>query len=325
MSLVHIHLLLNHFPTVGMIVGLSLFVASLLIRNDHLVRASLLVFFGIAVLTIPTYITGNAAQMAICKVKDQVTDPCIDLNVSKAMIESHEAAALPALAFMIFTGAFAWLGLWQYRRLARVARWNLIVILVLALATFGLMAKAANLGGEIRHPEVRELTLSQAQAATEQPLGRAYGDFVQGIKSGSRWVWATLQTLHFVGMTLMFGVAALVDLRMLGMMKSLPFTALHRLIPWAILGFGIDLLTGMSYFVGAPWQYATSSVFLVKIAFIVLASLNVLYFTIFDEAWAVGSGDDAPLSAKAAAASALVLVLGILYCGHMLPFLGKAF
>jgi uncharacterized membrane protein len=321
MSLVHIHLLLNHFPTVGMIIGITLFVASLAIRNDHLVRASLLVFFGIAVLTIPTYVTGNSAQMAICKVKDQQTDPCVDLNVSRAMIEAHEAGALPALALMIFTGAFAWLGLWQYRRFARVARWNLIVILILSLATFGLMARAANMGGEIRHPEIREL----AQTVTGQPLGRAYGDFVQGIKSGSRWVWATLQTLHFVGMTLMFGIAALVDLRMLGMMKSLSFTALHRLIPWAILGFGIDLLTGMSYFVGAPWQYATSPVFLVKIAFVVLASLNVLYFTIFDEAWAVGSGDNAPFSAKAAAASALFLVFGILYCGHMLPFLGKAF
>jgi uncharacterized membrane protein len=321
MSLVHIHLLLNHFPTVGMIVGIALFVASLYIRNEHLVRASLLIFFGIAVLTIPTYVTGNSAQMAICKVREKQTEPCVDPNVSRAMIEAHEAAALPGLLVMILNGAFAWLGLWQFRRSSKVARWNLAVVFLLSLIAFGLMANAANLGGQIRHPEIREL----AQATGGQPLARAYGDFVQGIKSGSRWVWATLQTLHFIGMTLMFGVAALVDLRMLGMMKSLSFVALHRLIPWAILGFGIDLLTGMSYFVGAPWQYATSIVFIVKIAFVVLASLNVLYFTVFDRAWAVGPGDDAPLSAKAVAATSFVLMFGILYCGHMLPFLGKAF
>jgi hypothetical protein len=123
----------------------------------------------------------------------------------------------------------------------------------------------------------------------------------------------------------MFGIAAMVDLRMLGMMKRISFNALHRLIPWAILGFGIDLITGMSYFVGAPQQYATSILFQVKISFIILASLNVLYFTLFDGAWAVGSGDDAPLTAKAVAAFAFALVFGILYCGHMLPFLGKAF
>lgn len=305
-----------------MIVGITLFAASLYIRSDQLVRASLLTFFGIAVLTIPTYVTGNSAQMAICKVKEKQTEPCADPNVSRARIEAHEAAALPGLLAMIFTGAFAWLGLWQYRRVSRVANWNLAAVLLLSLAAFGLMANAANLGGEIRHPEIRDV----AQTATHgQPLGRAYGDFVQGIKSGSRWVWATLQTLHFAGMTLMFGVAALVDLRMLGMMRSVSFTALHRLIPWAILGFGIDLLTGMSYFVGAPWQYATSIVFIVKIAFVVLASLNVLYFTIAGEAWEIGAGDDAPMMAKAVAAGSFVLVFGILYCGHMLPFLGKAF
>jgi uncharacterized membrane protein len=119
-------------------------------------------------------------------------------------------------------------------------------------------------------------------------------------------------------------VALVVDLRILGMMKALSFAALHRLIPWAILGFGIDLLTGMSYFVGAPWQYATSIVFEVKIALIVFASVNVLYFTMQDRIWAVGSGEDAPFTAKAAAGSGIAIMLGILYCGHMLPFLGKA-
>jgi len=321
MSLVHIHLLLNHFPTVGMTIGIALFAASLYLKSDQLIRSSLLIFFGIAVLTIPTYVTGNSAQMAICKVKEKQGEPCLDPNVSRARIEAHEAAALPGLLAMILNGAFAWLGLWQFRRFSRVPGWNLAVILLLSVAAFGLMANAANIGGEIRHPEIREL----ARTADGQPLARAYGDFVQGIKSGSRWVWATLQTLHFVGMTLMFGVAALVDLRMLGMMKSLSFAALHRLIPWAILGFGIDLLTGMSYFVGAPWQYATSVVFVVKIAFVVLASLNVLYFTVFDQAWAVGPGDDAPVAAKAVAVTSFLLVFGILYCGHMLPFLGKAF
>jgi uncharacterized membrane protein len=321
MSLVHLHLLLNHFPTVGMVIGLGLFVTALLMKSDHLERASLLIFFGIAVLTIPTYISGNNAQMMICVVKKGAQD-CTDPSISKTMIEAHEGAALPAFAVMILNGAFAWLGLWQYRRFSRVARWNLAVILLLSVITFGLMARAANLGGEIRHPEIRDVA---GVTAGGQPLGRAYADFVQGNHSESRWVWATLQNLHFLGLTLMFGIAAMVDLRMLGMMKRIPFSALHRLIPWAILGFGIDLITGMSYFVGAPQQYATSILFQIKISFIILASLNVLYFTLFDGAWAVGAGDDAPVAAKAVAASAFALVIGILYCGHMLPFLGKAF
>ena len=322
MNLAHLHLLLNHFPTVGMIVGIALFAVCLISRNEHLVRPSLLIFFGIAVLTIPTYVTGNSAQLAICKVQDKMTDPCKDPNVSRALIEAHEAAALPAFVVMIVNGALAWLGLWQYRRSGRVPKSTQLVVMALSVIAFGLMARAANMGGDIRHPEIRDVVQA---AEGGQPLARAYGDFVQGIKSGSRWVWATLQTLHFIGMSLMFGVALVVDLRILGMMKAVSFAALHRLIPWAILGFGIDLLTGMSYFVGAPWQYATSVVFELKIALIVLASVNVLYFTMQDRIWAVASGEDAPFTAKAAAGSGIVIMLGILYCGHMLPFLGKAF
>ena len=56
-----------------------------------------------------------------------------------------------------------------------------------------------------------------------------------------------------------------------------------------------------------------------------LAGINVLYFTVFDEAWVVDAGEDAPFTAKAVAATALFLVVGVLYCGRMLPFLGNAF
>ena len=45
MNLAHVHLLLNHFPTIGMIVGLGLFVVAILAKSDHLKRASLVIFF----------------------------------------------------------------------------------------------------------------------------------------------------------------------------------------------------------------------------------------------------------------------------------------
>jgi hypothetical protein len=58
---------------------------------------------------------------------------------------------------------------------------------------------------------------------------------------------------------------------------------------------------------------------------VVLGALNVLYFMLLDEPWAVGSGDEAPLRAKVAAGSAIFLWVGVLFFGHMLPFLGNAF
>src|ERR1041385_7121908 len=117
MNLAHIHLLLNHFPTVGMIIGIGLFLIGLAGKIDDLKRASLVVFLGIALITLPTYMSGNAAQEMICK--GQTKGPCTDPGVSTALIEKHEGAALLAFLFMEFTGAFAWLGLWKFRRAGR--------------------------------------------------------------------------------------------------------------------------------------------------------------------------------------------------------------
>jgi hypothetical protein len=308
MDLAHIHLLLNHFPTVGSIIGGGLFVLSLITNSDDLKRASLVVLMGVSLIAIPTYISGNGAQDAIKSLP----------GVSKGLIETHEGAALVALGLMEVTGAFAWLGLWQFRRLARVPRWNLAVILVLTLMSFGLMARASNLGGEIRHAEIRA---EQETVAPEVALARRVGAFV----TDTRWVWPTCETLHFIGLSLLLGVVFLVDLRVLGVVKGVSFASLHRLLPWAAFGFGVNVATGMLFFVGIPGQYIHNKSFYWKVALVMLAGVNALYFTVLEEPWALGPKEDAPFTAKIAAASAMVLWVGVLYCGSMLPFLGNAF
>lgn len=249
---------------------------------------------------------------------------CADAAVSRAAIEAHEGAAVIAFAVLWLLGAFAWLGLWQLRRTARVPGATLLIVLVCSLATLGLMARAANIGGEIRHPEIRA---AGAGPTVGEPLGRELGAWVQRVP----WVWPTCETLHFVGLCLLFGIAAVVDLRILGMMRGIAFQALHRLLPWGILGFGVNLITGMLFFVAEPAQYlkgdffAKTGAFQWKMALIVLAGINVLYFTIFDEVWVLDAGEDAPFTAKTVAVSALLLVVGVLFCGRMLPFLGSSF
>jgi uncharacterized membrane protein len=308
MDLTHIHLLLNHFPTIGYIIGGGLFLLSLIAKSDDLKRASLVILLGIALIAIPTYMSGNGAADAI------KSRP----GVSKSLIETHEGAALVAMGFMLLTGAFAWLGLWQFRRLARVPKWNLAVILVLTLVSLGLMARVSDLGGEIRHEEIRGV---QETVTPEGALARTVGSFV----TDTPWMWPTCETLHFVGLSLLCGVVFLVDLRVLGVMKGVSFVSLHRLLPWAALGFGVNIGTGMLFFVGIPGQYIHNPAFYWKIGLAMLAGANALYFTLFDEPWSLGPGEDAPLTAKIFAASAMVLWVGVMYCGSMLPFLGNSF
>jgi uncharacterized membrane protein len=299
-----------------MIVGLGVFVAAIATRSDDLKRASLVIFFAIALLTIPTFVTGTSAKLALEKTPE----------ASKAMINTHENAAFEGLWAMELTGALAWLGLWQYRRLSRVPQGTLAAVLLVAMVTFGLMSWAALIGGEIRHPEVRmgpslaEPTAEELEA--NQPPTRVIGDAMVNLT----WGWPACETIHFVGLSLLFGVVLLVDLRMLGFMKSIPFSTLHRLLPWGILGFGLNVVTGFLFFIGAPPTfYVTNATFYWKLALILVAGANTLYFTVFDQPWTIGAGGTPPMAAKVAAASGILLWTAVIYCGQMLPFLGHSF
>jgi len=312
MNLVHLHLLLNHFPTIGMIVGLGLFVTAFAAKSDDLKRASLGVFFAMALLSIPTFATGTAAELALAGRPE----------ISKAVIETHKNAAFVALGFMELTGALSWLGLWQYRRLSRLPQGTLVAVMLAGLVTFGLMTRAANIGGELRHPEIRTGPATVETATAAPPLVRVIGEAMVNYK----WCWAASETVHFIGLSLLLGVVLLVDLRMLGFLKGVSFSALHRLLPWGVLGFGLNVVTGIFFFVGAPPSfYVTNAVFFWKLALILVAGANALYFTVFDQPWTMGAGDAAPMAARVAAASGIFLWVGVIFCGQMLPFLGHSF
>jgi uncharacterized membrane protein len=314
MNAPHIHLLLNHFPTVGFSIGLGLFVVAILGKKEVLKQASLVIFFMIAALSITTYVSGNDAQAVI---KDQP-------GVSAALIDAHESAALVAFIFMQVTGFFSWIALWLQRRVSRVANWNLAVVLVLAIVTFALMARAANIGGEIRHAEIlgaQENGVELQHEATPPTLAKTWALFVQS----NSWVWPTCETVHFIGLSMLFAVVLVVDLRMLGIGKrTLSFEALYQLLPLGMLGFSLNLVTGIMFFVATPQQY-TGFLFFLKMMLVVLGAVNVLYFMLLEDPWKVGEGDDASITTKLVAASAIVIWIAVLFCGHMLPFLGNSF
>jgi uncharacterized membrane protein len=310
MNLAHIHLLLNHFPTVGTAVGLGLFLVALAMKSADLTRASLAVFVVIALIAMPTYMSGNAAMEMIQN----------HAGVNKDVIEAHQSWALLAYIVLEVGGLFAWIALWQSRRKGEASGWLPPAVLALMLVSFGLMAQAANIGGEIMHPEIAGPE-GPTTAAIEALKGSVLGPAVVE----SSWLWAACETLHFMGLAILFGVVLILDLRMLGVVKGVSFAALHKLLPWAAGAFAVNTATGMVFFIAAFEQYTTNDVFHWKLAFILLAGLNALYFTVFDQPWRIQAGEDAPWQAKAVAASAMVLWIGVIYCGRMLPFLGGAF
>src|SRR4029453_14949573 len=114
MNVVHLHLLLNHVPTIGCAVGLALFTAALIGKSRDVKRAALAIFFLTAALAILTYVTGNDARASVANIP----------GVSSALIDAHETAALMAFASMQATAFFAWIGLWMWRRVGGLHPWK---------------------------------------------------------------------------------------------------------------------------------------------------------------------------------------------------------
>jgi hypothetical protein len=188
--------------------------------------------------------------------------------------------------------------------------------------TVGLLARTGNTGGDIRHPEVR---VTQEGAVVETGFSALVNAFepvpdrVTALMVASKWWWAFMMSLHFIGLSLLLGVIGTLDLRILGFAKQLPLEPLQRFLPWAILGLGINIVTGMLAFMGMPEYYTYDGAFWFKIAAFMLASLNVgaFYLTgIFERIRYLGPGDDAPWLAKAVSVSSLVLWFAVIIAGR---------
>jgi hypothetical protein len=141
------------------------------------------------------------------------------------------------------------------------------------------------------------------------------------------WAWPTLETLHFVGMSLLIGVIALLDVRLLGFLKGIEIRSLRRLMPWGIAGFALNLVSGVLFCLAAPDQYVRNPAFYAKILFLVVAGLNALYFETHSGHRVLETGhfETTPTSFKVAGAISLFSWFMVLYWGRMLPFIGNAF
>ncbi|HMF58688.1 MAG TPA: DUF2231 domain-containing protein [Pyrinomonadaceae bacterium] len=145
MSAAHIHLLLNHIPILGTIFGLLLLLYGMLKGSDDIKRASLWAFVITALITIPVYLTGDGAALIVRDLP----------GVSREIIRRHDDAATFTIIAIEILGAVSLLGLWQARKTRIIARWALIAALALAVIGSGLAMWTGNLGGQVRHTEIR--------------------------------------------------------------------------------------------------------------------------------------------------------------------------
>jgi uncharacterized membrane protein len=304
----HVHMILNHVPTVGFVFAIAFYLIALVTNNDAMKRGSLVLFVICGVSGIPTYVTGTATMWAL-------TQPPIP-EISKAVINAHRDMALWTLFGLGFTGSAAWIELWRSRYFGRFSRLSLGLVLLFALVTLGIMTETGHRGGLINHPDIRtalDVLPSDANAgitpAVEQEM------------SAKRW-FVPWQIVHFFGFCLIFASVLAVALRVLGFWKSPSFPAVHRLLPIGFLGVIMNVVSGMLMMLADSYRYVVSDItFAPKIAFIPIGAMAVLYYSTSDRLWRVKAGESAPAGAKWVTAVVLVAWGGVIVCGRLLAYL----
>jgi uncharacterized membrane protein len=304
----HVHMILNHVPTVGFVFAIVFFIIALVANNDGMKRGSLILFVICSIIGVPTYVTGTAAMWAL-------TQPPIP-EISKAVINAHRDMALWTLFGLGFTGAASWLELWRYRYFGRFSKLSLTLVMLFAVVTLGIMAETGHRGGQINHPEIR--------VATEILLTDPTAGITTAIESLiSNMIWfVPWQIVHFFGYCLIFGTVTAVVLRVLGFWKSLSFAAVHRLLVLGFLGVLMNVFSGMLMMLADSYRYVVGDIaFAPKIALIPIGATAVLYFSVSDRLWNLKPGEDAPMAAKWVAAVVLLAWAGVIVCGRLLNYL----
>lgn len=121
-----------------------LLVFALVRRSDDARIMSLAALVFVALVSLPVYFTGDAVEDQVEKLP----------GVSEAVIDRHKDAAAVALAGAEVLGAIGLAGLVLVARRG-MPRWFIPVTLALTIVSGGLMGWTGNLGGQIRHTEIR--------------------------------------------------------------------------------------------------------------------------------------------------------------------------
>ena len=300
----HVHIILNHFPTVGFVFALGFYIAALAMNNVVMKRGGLVLFVICAILGVPTYVTGAASMWALTGVP----------GISKAVINAHRDMALLTLFGLAFTGVAAWIELWRFRHLGRFSNRSLYLVLAFAIITLGVMAETGHRGGQINHPEIR---LATDVLPTDPKAG--WSPAIESLINHVIW-FVPWQTVHFFGFSLIFGTALAVSLRVLGFWKSMPFSAVHRLLPLGVFGVVMNVFSGMLILSADSFRYLNATTFAPKTALIAIGAIAVLYFSLSERLWTVKAGEDAPMSAKWVAAVVLLSWAGVIIGGRLIPY-----
>lgn len=151
MNWAYVHVVINHFPIVGVIIAALILIAGLLFKNEGIRISGLGTLIFSALMAVVADLTGDPAKDAVRALPD----------VAASLINRHEDMASIGLFIIIPAGLLAALTLYSILQKERAVRFLYIFTLVLTLMSCGAMVYVGHTGGQIRHSEFRDAASQQ--------------------------------------------------------------------------------------------------------------------------------------------------------------------
>lgn len=155
----HLHLIVNHFPIIGTIIGLGILITGIIIKNNIVKNTAYVIFIFSAIFAFASMFTGEGAE-------EMVEDMP---SVGKKIIHEHEEIAEKLAIVTYLLGLLSIAGL--YTNIKNHVRANVVsyAIMVVAVVAVIIAKEVGTSGGEIRHTEIRENTLGTLENAITNP------------------------------------------------------------------------------------------------------------------------------------------------------------
>ena len=104
-------------------------------------------------------------------------------------------------------------------------------------------------------------------------------------QSDSVWVYPSVLSMHTIGLGVLVGISAAVDLRVLGFASGVPLAPLERFFPIMWAGFWINAVSGAALFAAAATTKGTQWIFYVKLLLVALGVIHIqlLKRTVFEQ------------------------------------------
>ena len=136
------------------------------------------------------------------------------------------------------------------------------------------------------------------------------------------WIFVAAETVHFIGLSLLFGSLLVIDLRVVGFARFINMQAAMKFIPVAMIGFAINLLSGITFIASNPERYGPNIAFQWKMGLVLIAGLNALWFWFGEhkELSQLADGEDAEFRAKVIARVSLLIWVVVIILGRFMPF-----